>query len=402
MNRPLRIHASPPSGALGAAITRRGGRIFRVCSGGSLSAGDGMVTLPGGPGALSILVPRGLGTAQLARKEGAGWRSLASGAPLGAARWAEAGPVAAWTREVSLPRGPERALGPVARSAGPAAGVLVLRPTNLAWAAARRADPSAGRGAVAVVDRWVRGVSPAASALGVARGMSAKLARRRAPGLRFVAAADLGPTWQELLVAVAADLPGAARVGSLIVAPLPALSRPEALALAEHVARRAWQAAGVACAAAVAPTEADAAALARCLDPSVVAVVPPSAAGAWACARVRGSAQLGARAWRGPALPDSDGACALAAAVLDGLRARAPVDADSRLELRDERGWHAVDIAASLPAAAVEHRVHDACLHLGAVDAIRAKVVARATTPDPRRLRARQLPLLLSNAEAPR
>ena len=314
-----RLTPSLLGGASGARLARRGARSFK-------RGGDVVVTLPHAAGPLHVLVPRGHGQPLIARRQlGGGFCAAVTGEPCAATRWTSAGAIAAWLREIPSPRGPSPALSPLGCFA-PAEGVgtegtgpwVCVRVVAASWAAARRADPSVGHGTVAVAGRWVLGVSPAARARGVCRGMSLSRARSLCPGIRLVPPAE-GAMPSELVDEVVAllerDLGAVTRRRGAVLVRLasgPANERPgDRLAQAGHLARRLWQALGVEVRIAVADAPEDAVALSRQLDVGWVAVVPPSANGAWHARHAApGTWTTGRKSatWRGPLIPDLEGA----------------------------------------------------------------------------------------------
>jgi hypothetical protein len=218
--------------------------------------------------------------------------------------------------------------------------------------------PAAGHGPVAVADRWVRAVSPAARARGVARGMSLALARRHCPEL--VTYAPSGGV--DLTAEVARRLeawfgPVVTRRGGLFVRVSgPSAPGPDGVEVAERVARLLWQELGVESRIALAPTTEAARGLAALLEPGWVGVAAAAATAAWA-GRTRSVARCaaGARraAWRGAPLPDLEGAVARAALLTGGLR-------------RSARGnLLRVRIAGARASADVRVRVPERCGRVG-------------------------------------
>jgi hypothetical protein len=300
-------------------LARRGGRAFVARALG----GDITVTLPEVTGPAQVLVPRGFGHPLLGRVVGGQLRAEPAGEPCAPARWVPVGGVAAWLREIPMPRGPTRAIAPVAHRPGTGPWICI-HPVATQWSALRLREPAMGRGPVAVAERWVLAASPAARARGVFRGMSVRLARRRCPGLVIrppVAGIDLV---EEVERRVGQWLGVASRSRGRILARLPdgVVPGPTALAWAERLARLLWQELGVEVRTAVANTAEAAVGLAGWLEAGWAAVAAGDAGGAWAARasmRARVTAGGGNAAWQGAPTPDLEGVVARAQGLAAGL-----------------------------------------------------------------------------------
>jgi hypothetical protein len=352
---PPRIGAAALPVPMELRLARRGGRAFTPRD----QPGDVTIALPEVGGVSTVLVPRGFGHPLFGRRVGGDLRAEPAGEPCAPARWVPAGGVAAWLRAVPPPRGPTHAVRPDPVGDGQGAWVCV-RPAAVAWSALRLVAPAAGHGPVVVADRWVRAVSPAARARGVARGMSLPLARRHCPEL--VAYSPSGGV--DLVAEVARRLEAwfgtvtplsglrGGRHGALLVR-LPgwAVAGPGALPAAERIARLLWQELGLEARIGVAATSDAAYGLAGFLEPGWVAVAAPMAAAAWAgrAPRVAHCAAGSRRAsWQGVAAPDLEGAVSRAGLLTGGL-VRAARGGTLRLRLRGARGQ--ADVRVRVPEA---------------------------------------------------
>lgn len=364
-------------------MARLGGRCFVARSG--PGEGDIFLTLPA-EGAQQVLVPRGLGSAVVARASAGGWCAEGSGVRLAASRWSAAGALAGWVRNVRLPAGPVRALPlPAEPAAGGGWHVRVL-PAAVEWAAARRSDPAAGRGAVVVAGARVVGVSPGARACGIVRGMSLPLARRKCAGLRQVAPVVSDTVRARIEEVVNGELAEALACRGGFAGRTRPMTAHAAVAFAERLALRLWQAAGVEARIALAATERAATRLARILEPGQVAVAPPAAAAVWEAARPSARIVTSVRrgAWSGASVPDVEGVLALSQRLAPGTGGAL------RIRLRGERRTLSVAVAegARSPAARVEGALRAVALDLGPVTGLEVEALrntARVTG---------QLPLL--------
>jgi hypothetical protein len=404
-----RLTAIAASGLFTERILRRGGRCFEVdgttvvalpelVSPAALTA-DGAAGRP--PGALHVLVPRGFGHPLLARScaDGRAWRAEGTGAACLPARWVDSGRVVAYVREAALPSGPARAeprAEPPVQAEGP---WLCVRWTELPLAAARLADASLRRGPVAVAGRWVVAASASACARGVRRGMTRVRALRLCPDLRIVSCdpavahryAEGVPSGVDalrdaLVDVLRAELGPVRDMGSgRVCVRLPRAQAPasNALARAEQVLLRLYQAYGVRAAAVVASDASHAAAFASLLPASHVAVlsgtlpgVHDGASARWRLPRassrfVRSPERA---SWSGAAFPDVDGGASLCGHLAAPIQTRR-----LRFVARTERGpirWTVAVPAgadAALRAAVAEAAGRRALAFAGAVRSVECR-----------------------------
>ncbi len=369
----FRLTPIHPAGGFGEHVSRLGGRCFLARGPGGPAEGDVLVTLPAESGGRCVIVPKGMGSAVVANGVAGGWVAAGSGSTFGPARWASVGSVAAWVRSVRLPVGPNGAVGARERPIAEDGGWIVIRPVGVAWAEARRADPSAGRGAVVVLDRWVRAVSPVARACGVAVGMSAAQASARCAAVRFIQPPPRGDSWERMTDVLEVELAGVTRSGAGFVARAGGARGAAALALAERIAHRLWQSVGVEARIAVAGSAAEARALVAVLEPNQVAVAPHGGAPVWSVHTRGGAWSRSARSasWRGPSLPDVEGIVALCRSIAPS--ASGPL----RLTLDTGNRRHIIDVPAGPLAAAarVESAVRECALGVGPISAVRMRAL---------------------------
>lgn len=359
------IHLRPvaPSGPLAGALRRRGGRAFRIDVG--PTRGDLVLALPAAPGPLRVIAPRGLGRSLLARGNGP-WRAEGGGERCLPARWVGVGGVAAWLREVERPRAAD-AVAPGQARSGDGLHVVVL-PVDAAWAEARRADPSVGRGPVVLLRAGrVVGLSPQARAAGLRRGMSLRLARRRVPELRAVEGVEGEAMYARLGALLAQEVAEPGRVRGGWAATLPAAKSAAAMGLAAWIVARAWQALGVEVRVAVGPDRASTLALARALPAGLAGVVTASAGAAWTAP---GRAPV--------VLPDLEGLVVGAREIARGAR-----DGD-RLRLVGAAGSVEVELAPGRGADRAEQLVRRHGLALG--EGVRVQLRRSPTPAEPRQL----------------
>lgn len=342
MVAPLRLVPRSPHVA-GARLARRGARAFAVRGGGD----EVLVTLPGVVGPVCVLVPRGHGWPLLARRAAGALRAVPTGEPCAPARWDVAGGLAARVRPVEPPRGPVMAeLGPEPRQGE---GWVCVRPSDLAWSALRREDPSAGHGPVVLADRWVRAASPEAQARGVSRGMSLALARRKCPNLQVRPAVSGVRLGLEIGAWLGGELGEARRVpgGWLVRWAVEGRESSEVLAEMAGLARRIGQRFGVRVRAAAAVTEAAARGLVSALEQGHVAAAEPQATRQWEARAPRVStwaASARRAGWEGRPWADVEGAVELVRA-LAGEVARAADGRTVRVVLDGEKARERIDLS---------------------------------------------------------
>jgi hypothetical protein len=395
-----RLTAIAPSGIFTERVLRRGGRCFEVDGTvvvtlrepGSDRVPDAEVAAVRTQGALHVLVPRGFGHPLLARSssDGRTWRAEGTGEPCLPARWVDAGRVIAYVREAALPSRPVRA-EPAAEAPVKADGPwLCVRWTELPLAAAQLADPSLRRGPVAVAGRWVVTASDSARARGVRRGMTRDRATRLCPDLRIVPcdtavvppeadgmARGVDALRDALVDVLQAELGPVRDMGlGRVCVRLPSAEAPasRALARAEQVLRRLYQAYGVRAAAVVAVDASQAAAFASLLPASRVAVlsgalpgVRPGASARWGLPRRSGRVARSTdhASWSGASFPDIDGSAALCGHLAVAIQAR-----HLRFAARTERG--PVRWTVAVPAGA------DAALRAAVAEAAGRRALAFA------------------------
>jgi len=339
-----------------------GGRCF-AWSGGWLVAADGE------PGDHRLLVPRGHGAPLVARRVGSQLRAEPRGEVCAPVRWHDAGALAMVVVEPELPAGPRPAA--LAEGAGSGEAWLAVRLVNLAWSAARLADPSLGRGVVAVGRRWVTGVSPEARALGIRRGMSFARAARLGRRVRTAPPGDAAAL-RAAVTAWAAERWGAAPRGRLLLLRIPAGDLASHTRLAAGVASELWQRFGVECAAAAASAPEAAEAATRWLGPRQCAAV--AAAGAHFVRARRAEPAPGMP--RPTPRPDVEGMLELV------LAARPSAGGRVRVRLVLERGVREAE--CGLHRAAVEAALRPALVGMGTLHAVTVRRVggeARRSAP---------------------
>lgn len=388
----FRLTPIQPSGPFGERVARFGGRCFLTRGGYGSSEGDLLVTLPPVTGGRCVIVPKGMGNAVVARPVVGGWLAEGSGSALSPTRWSCVGGLAAWVRGVRLPVGPMGAFPARERPVGEGGAWMAIRPVGVMWAEARRADPSAGRGAVVVADRWVRAVSPSARACGISVGMSCAKARSLCPTVRFVSPPPRGDAWERIAEVLSAEFSEVFRTGAGFLVRAGSVRGGSALALGERIALRLWQSVGVESRIAVAASAAEARALAAVLDPSQVAVSPTGVAEVWGgrCAGASISRSTRSGNWRGPAVPDVEGVVTL-------CRSLAPSSASGlSITLDSEHGLVRLSVPAGpLSAGArVESCVRENALSIGRIHGVRLRVTGNKAVVGVRERRHLQLPLL--------
>lgn len=333
---PARFVAADLPAPMELRLARRGGRAFAPRG----PTGEIRVVLPEVGGAYTVLVPRGFGHPLPARRDGGALRAEQGGTACAPARWVPAGGLAAWLRAVPAPRGPVRAV-PAELPIGADGAWIHVRVAALEWSTLRRIVPAAGHGAVAVADRWVRAVSPAARARGVSRGMSTALARRRCPGLVLLPR-PIARLESAIEASLRQWLGGVTPCGRGYLARLDgsAGSGPGALVHAERLARLLWQELGVEAKVGIAASAEAAAGLSALLEPGWVGVVAPDAEAAWASAapaHARASAGGRRAGWHGEPLPDVQGAAARARLLSTSVHGAAK-GASVRVRIEGARG----------------------------------------------------------------
>lgn len=382
---PIQLAASFPTSRLGVAVSALGGRCFDVRHTGSPADGDVIIAAPDAAGSRSVLVPRGLGKPLLARAASptsgfssslsgtAGWQAEATGEACSPRRWVAVGGLAARIRFVPLPRGPAPAVRPGNRFSAATGPLLAFRVVSPLWAAACRVDASLAQGPVAVVDQFVRAVSPDAVAAGVATGMSLRLARRRCPHLRLVPVVTGVDVVGDLAALLDGELGAVSRSGSTLLVRLPDAPVGELLGLAERLIVRVWQALGIRVRAAIAADAQCAAELTRILDPEMLAYIPGTASAVWRRgAALRASAKR--RAAVRTAIPDIEGIVTQAKSMLAGIRG------PGELRLQTEHGVERVFVLPGhVPSIAVEDALRKRGVRLGGVFSMRWHPKSSAT-----------------------
>jgi len=309
-------------------LLSRGARVFRAAGPGQ----DRLVTLPGRLGEV-VLVPRGHGSPRLAREQLGQFRDTETGVVLSTCRWEPAGTVAAYLREVAMPR-----LGvpvpPVRLRAG---GVTLLRVHRLGATAARCTEsPSA-----VVSGGRVRSVNAKAGAKGLVVGARAREAA--ALGVVTVAPGDEQARLDALGAWLRAEYGTVERVrGGFLVAGVPEAQGVAGLAALADLRARAWQATGLCTKIVAGPSPRAVLTLGRRLPGNYVGVVTDSAS--WerpADVQLR----LGSTGrWQARAVADVEGLVVLAQALLSAARG------DVRATLTTPTGL--VSVSVVIPAEA--------------------------------------------------
>lgn len=355
----LRLLPCFPESALGAEVAALGGRCFTVRHAGAAADGDLLVAVPGPERSRQVLLPRGFGRPLLARQAPGGWLVEGSGETCSPRRWITAGGLAARVRRYQLPAGPAAAqprLSRVAPAEGAPAMWLAVRLEAPLVAPVVLARPELRGTPLAVCTARVRDVSPEARAAGVRPGMSLRLALRRCPGLRFVEPPAVS-AHAEVRALLEAEVGNVQQERRGLLVPITAGSVGELFSVAERIALRIWQAAGVKVRLAIASDGQLAMRFARLLASGSVAYVPASADAVWRRSRPRPGS---------PAMPDVEGIVAAARAVAaraTGAGRLVVQGAGARVELPCANEPNA--------AATVEGALRGQALRLGEVSSLR-------------------------------